>query len=209
MYTEFGKNLRRLREGLGKTQQQIAEQIGVSRKSYSAYETGRRVPGRKALISLSEYYKVPLEQLFSWDMETINAVSEIQQDAGDYEMRQEAPLGVVFRRLRQEKHISLLELSEEFQIPLNVLAEFENGVREIPQHIITEFAKYFGVDMKDIIVMEFAIEQKHAIFTNNEKLKRRYQKWESVIGYDNDFTDDEIDEIISFARYIKWRKKQN
>jgi transcriptional regulator with XRE-family HTH domain len=50
------KRLKLLREKLGKTQQEVAEYLNITRAAYSQYELGTRSPDYKTLIKLADYY---------------------------------------------------------------------------------------------------------------------------------------------------------
>ena len=63
-------------------------------------------------------------------------------------------VGDVTRRLREEKQLTLVEVAAEFNIPLKTLEAYENGTKEMPQHIIEAFAKYFGTDIGNIIAIK-------------------------------------------------------
>ncbi|CAG5161142.1 Repressor protein C2 [Streptococcus pneumoniae] len=52
----------RLKKGL--TQQQIADEIGVNRGSYSNWEKGKREPSFENLIKLADLLEVSLDWLF-------------------------------------------------------------------------------------------------------------------------------------------------
>lgn len=60
---EFGKRLRSLREREKKTQQQIAEILNVTTRSYVKWENGDCLPNTHALNKLAEYYNVPTDYL--------------------------------------------------------------------------------------------------------------------------------------------------
>lgn len=51
---ESGAKIKRLRESLGMTQTQLAEQVGVSVSSICKYEAGEKVPRDKTKIRLAE-----------------------------------------------------------------------------------------------------------------------------------------------------------
>ncbi len=56
--------LHRLRERRGLTQEEVAEELGVSRQSVSQWESGKTFPSVKKQIVLSRLYGVPMEQLY-------------------------------------------------------------------------------------------------------------------------------------------------
>lgn len=61
--TEFGNRLKCLREKENKTQQDIANILGVDKSTYAHYESGRRTPDVEALARLAKYYQLVDELL--------------------------------------------------------------------------------------------------------------------------------------------------
>lgn len=64
---EFGKNLRRLRERAGLTQQALAELVPVTVQLLSRWENGRKKPGRQSLIRLVEIFANHLSPGEAWE----------------------------------------------------------------------------------------------------------------------------------------------
>ena len=59
---KIGEKLRKLR---GKrTQQEVAEEVGISQSALHMYETGSRVPRDNVKIDLANFYKTSIEELF-------------------------------------------------------------------------------------------------------------------------------------------------
>ena len=56
-------NMRNLREDNDWTQQYVADQIGVNRRTYSAYETGDITMSPETLIQLSELHRTSVDYL--------------------------------------------------------------------------------------------------------------------------------------------------
>lgn len=54
----IGKNVKALRTSKGLTQEQLAEAIGLERKSITAIETGRTFISCEVLVNLSNYFNV-------------------------------------------------------------------------------------------------------------------------------------------------------
>ena len=57
----FSNRLRTIRVESGLTQQQLANELGVSVAALSYYETGRRIPDIVFLSKLSEYFIIPAD----------------------------------------------------------------------------------------------------------------------------------------------------
>ena len=62
---KIGKYLQELRKEKGLTQEQLAEHIGVARRTISRWETGSNMPDLDILIELSDFYAVDLRELLS------------------------------------------------------------------------------------------------------------------------------------------------
>ncbi|MDU3459954.1 MAG: helix-turn-helix transcriptional regulator [Streptococcus oralis] len=64
---KFHEKLKMLRKKEGFTQQQIADEIGVNRGSYSNWEKGKREPSFENLVKLADLLEVSLDWLFGRD----------------------------------------------------------------------------------------------------------------------------------------------
>lgn len=59
----LSEKLYMLRKKSGLSQEQLAEQLGVSRQAISKWESGQSVPESEKLILLSDYFKVTVDYL--------------------------------------------------------------------------------------------------------------------------------------------------
>lgn len=64
---EISERLKQARAASEMTQEQVAEQIMVSRVTLSHWENGKTLPDIASLISLSELYKISLDELLKGD----------------------------------------------------------------------------------------------------------------------------------------------
>lgn len=67
MNSELDNNLAKFRARKGLSQQELADAIGVSRKTISTVETGRFTPSVIIALKLAAFFDVPVEQLFYLD----------------------------------------------------------------------------------------------------------------------------------------------
>lgn len=67
--TAFARNLRDLRIERGMTQQQLAERLDVNYCTVSLYESGKREPGYKKLLTISQIFNVSVDYLLKNDPE--------------------------------------------------------------------------------------------------------------------------------------------
>lgn len=63
----LSEKLYTLRRKSGLSQEQLAEQLGVSRQAISKWESGQSVPESDKLIVISDYFKVSLDYLLKED----------------------------------------------------------------------------------------------------------------------------------------------
>jgi putative transcriptional regulator len=59
--------MRRLRESLGLSQGQLAEQLRVSRQTVNAIETGRYLPSLPLVFTIARFFGQPIEEIFHDD----------------------------------------------------------------------------------------------------------------------------------------------
>ena len=74
----LSEKLYELRKKSNLSQEQLAEQLGVSRQAVSKWESGKAVPESETLISISEYFGVTLDYL----MKENYSQSELVTDEG-------------------------------------------------------------------------------------------------------------------------------
>jgi transcriptional regulator with XRE-family HTH domain len=63
----IGRNIKRFRERLGLSQEQIAEYLGIARESISYYENGKREIPVEVLNKLCDVYGIDLDMLLEED----------------------------------------------------------------------------------------------------------------------------------------------
>lgn len=55
--------LKELRQKENKTQKEIAEDLNITQRTYSNYETGKREPSIDMLINIADYYNTSIDIL--------------------------------------------------------------------------------------------------------------------------------------------------
>ena len=63
----IASNLKLLRKKRGLSQEEVSKKVGLTRSSYSGYENGVAEPGIATLIVLSDFYKVPIDDMLRKD----------------------------------------------------------------------------------------------------------------------------------------------
>ena len=75
----IGKFLQELRKEHGFTQEQLAEKIGVARRTVSCWETGSNMPDMDILIELSDLYSVDLREVLSGERKSEQMNEELKE----------------------------------------------------------------------------------------------------------------------------------
>ena len=76
---KIGKFLQELRKEKGFTQEQLAEQLGVARRTISRWETGNNLPDMDILIELSDLYTVDLRELLDGERKPKKMDKELEE----------------------------------------------------------------------------------------------------------------------------------
>lgn len=73
----LSEKLYALRKRSGLSQEQLAEELNVSRQAISKWESGRAVPESDKLLALSRYFSVSLDELMKDEAELSPAAQEL------------------------------------------------------------------------------------------------------------------------------------
>ncbi len=73
---EIGKKLKNARIQAGYTQEEVAEQLQVTRQSISNWENEKCYPDIISVINLSEFYQISLDELLKGDAKMIKHLDE-------------------------------------------------------------------------------------------------------------------------------------
>lgn len=75
---KIGKFLQNLRKEKGLTQEQLAEKMGVARRTVSRWETGNNMPDLDILIELSDFYAVDLREILNGERKSERMNEEVK-----------------------------------------------------------------------------------------------------------------------------------
>lgn len=85
--TDIAANIRKARKRLDKTQEWLADKLGVSQTAVALWETGKREPSFSMINKISKVLHVDISELISFDevnskIDTVLAQEEIIQKVG-------------------------------------------------------------------------------------------------------------------------------
>lgn len=72
MIFHFKNKLSKIRQEAGLTQTQLAKALGVAQSTVNSWESGQRVPSVKSSQKISEFFNLPLEEIFAPYTEEVN-----------------------------------------------------------------------------------------------------------------------------------------
>jgi transcriptional regulator with XRE-family HTH domain len=75
---KIGSFLKELRQSKGITQEQLAEQLNVSNRSVSRWETGNNLPDLSLLITLADFYDIEVGEIIDGKRKSENMNEEIK-----------------------------------------------------------------------------------------------------------------------------------
>lgn len=187
---ELSKKVKMIREELGWSQAELAKKMGYSsRTSINKIENGRPC-SQKIISRLANALGVSVAYLMGWQDEQPETPKASPGDLASH-----------VKELREKKHYTLEEMAEELSIPIMTLKEYESGTRKIPYSIIKKMAKLYGVDLVMLYGMEFEAGQNEGELEATALRLEQAERWSKELGKVL-FTPDELDELISFAKYL-------
>lgn len=116
----LGERLKKLRQK--KTQQEVAESIGISRARYSHYENDRSEPDNDLLQKLSDYYGVSTDYLLT-GKET-GPLILFENESGTFEDSRSIRLANRLKRVLKYKGLSIEDLSIKSDVSIETINDF-------------------------------------------------------------------------------------
>ena len=92
---KVGAFLQTLRKEKGLTQEQLAEQVGVARRTVSRWETGSNLPDLDILLELADFYSVDLREILDGERKSEQMNEELKEtvlQVADYSNEEKARL---------------------------------------------------------------------------------------------------------------------
>ncbi len=76
----FSEKLKELRKNKGITQEELAEQIFISRSAIAKWEQGKGLPNKESLNSLASFFNITIDELFD-DNDSLIVIENIEKNA--------------------------------------------------------------------------------------------------------------------------------
>lgn len=185
-----GNRIRKRRIELNMSVDELAKRLDKNRTTIYRYEKGdiENLP-IDILDPLAKSLETTPAYLMGWDKEEPIAKTGIT-------------MGDVFKALRISNNLSVEEFANETGISVAEINSYESGKLQVPVGIINLVADFFGISITDIL-------EEHKDYSKKGKKKsklkkdrlRRFKVWNDTFG-NIDFTDEEINKIMEYAKFL-------
>ena len=122
---KIGEFLKELRKEKGLTQEQLAYQFNVSRRSVSRWETGKNMPDISLLVEIAEFYDTSIPEIINGERKSEKMNEEVKEVAETMSNYAGAEKESILKNIRGLSLIGLLALMVYFL--LDVTGVFENN----------------------------------------------------------------------------------
>jgi transcriptional regulator with XRE-family HTH domain len=122
---KIGEFLKELRKEKGLTQEQLAEQFNVSRRSVSRWETGSNMPDISLLVEIAEFYDTSIPEIINGERKSEKMNEEVKEVAETMSNYAGAEKESIVKNIRGLSFIGLAAFMIYFL--LDVTGVFENN----------------------------------------------------------------------------------
>lgn len=195
----FGERIKMRRQDLGISADELGKMIGKNRATIYRYEKGdiESVP-----ISVLEPLALALDTTPTWLLDW----EPTKRDPLDIEYI--GSIGKVIKSLRMLRHLSLTEFSVETGISIDELKRYEAGKVRIPEDKMEVMSRFLNVTVEDLAKSDVTMEHPHVAYISNSELRiRQLDRWYKALK-GSDFTDEELDKMIEYGKFILFLRNE-
>ena len=182
---KFSKRLKEIRETAGLTQEQLANELNVSRGAISYYEKGSRTPDIEFLDSLSEYFDLPFDFLMGYT----DNVKEVHRNMYEFYGLTDGACEELDRNPEIGHLISTILESEDF-FPLKRLLQgyiknyntFNYNQLGYISFLITDvLSKIIRDSLRVLLDMQLTPEERSSLELEVENTEKRLEELEKLL----------------------------
>ena len=133
---KVGAFLKDLRKEKGITQEQLAEELGVSGRTISRWETGKNMPDISLLVEIAEFFDVSIPEIIKGERKSENMkeeTKEVVETISDYAKAEKEQLIKSFRNMSIIGLVALLVymvMRETGVYDRNIFLQYTYGISE-------------------------------------------------------------------------------
>lgn len=126
--SNFNHRLRQLRQEKGISQQELADEIGLSKSSINMYERGEREPGIDTIKQISVIFNVDVDYLLG--------KTDTKQITTKIKYKVSKSIGKNIQVLREKRDMSTQRFAELLKVKESVVLEIESGKRTLDKEML-------------------------------------------------------------------------
>lgn len=186
---ELGEKIKKLRKEKNMTLEQVGEIVGVGKSTVRKWENGMIANMRRDKIAkLAEALDTSPAYLMGWI------------DSKE--------LGRKIKQLRLARGEDIMTTANNLEISVDLLAEYEKAIREIPDGLLEKIAKYFNITVEQLLHDDSLATLNDNIFASNDPVSlEQHRMWFEQVG-DVQWTKEEFEKLIAFAQFLKQQRKK-
>lgn len=139
----FNKRIILIRETLGLSQRELAEELKVSKSTYARWETGEKIIPLKHLVDLCNYANRSIDYALGLidDRLATNDIITLDQSS----------IGIKLKNLRNENHESQDDIAAFLNVTQSVVSEYENGITLIQTAFLYQLCERYKISAKILL----------------------------------------------------------
>lgn len=197
----FPNNLKNLRIDNNLTQQGIADSLGISRSSYSSYETGVSEPNIEVLIKISNFFNCTIDDLLKNKIDTsLIKMTKLSVDLDKFNYLKLKVNLLKAREYYNKKKYTILDEIDDKIDEIDVVLEFiDNNIKgKISEDLMPEIKSLEELKNTNYINIPYY---------ENKKLIKKYPIASNLISPNKDYiilkiNDDSMNNIFDFGELV-------
>lgn len=114
-------------------------------------------------------------------------------------------IGKNIKAFREAQNLTELEVANEMHIDVEEYKKIENG-KKISYDFLDRLAHVFNINVAMLIGLDFYSRHNESTLKTAINVLKRSKRWNEEVG-ETLFTDEEMDELINYAKYIISKRK--
>lgn len=185
---DIGKRIKQARKAKKMTIRKLGELVNLHESTVSRYEKGEiQSLDIEKLKEFADALDVTPAFLMGWD---------------EPEKRENN-----FKKLREGRNLTLIEISKEIGVDVKTLGDLEKG-SIVPMSTIKKVAEYFDVSVENLLNISIHKHRNETDITASLRVIERQKRWNEEIG-DVIFSSEEMDELINFVKFMLSKRKKD
>lgn len=196
----IGERIRKRRLELKLSQDELAKRLGYSsRSTINKIEKGVNDITQSKLLEFSNVLNCKPSYLLGID-------EEPKKETNLHDVNKDDNLGNVITQIRNKYNLTYEEIAKEFNVSIKDLKQYEKGTKPIPFELLEKLGEYFNIDMKLLTGLNYEYKSNDNMFNTSLNILKMTKRWNEEVGVIG-FSDEELDELISYAKYLISKRK--